>query len=50
MIQEAEQNYVKRLTDTMKIEVQPTAYEVVKDLAKKPTVDLGSSSRATCGR
>jgi len=41
MVQEAEQNYVKSLTDTMKIEVQPGAYDVVKDLARQTTLEVG---------
>jgi peptidyl-prolyl cis-trans isomerase C len=41
LIQEAEQNYVKSLTDTMNIAVQPGSYEVVRELAKKPTTEVG---------
>ena len=40
MVQEAEQNYVKGLTDSMKIAVQPGSYEVVKELAKKTSLDI----------
>lgn len=40
LIQESEQNYVKSLTDTMAIEVQPGSYEVVRELAKKPVADV----------
>ncbi len=40
LIQEAEQNYVKSLTDTMNLVVQPGSYEVVRELAKKPTTDV----------
>jgi hypothetical protein len=41
MIQEAEQNYVKQLTDTMNIVVEPGAFEVVRELAKQPSADVG---------
>ena len=41
MVQEAEQKYVKALTDTMGIEVKPGSYEAVKDLARKPSVEIG---------
>jgi parvulin-like peptidyl-prolyl isomerase len=41
MVQEAEANYVKSLTDTMKLEVQPGAFETVKELAKKTSLDIG---------
>ncbi|HEY0305724.1 MAG TPA: peptidylprolyl isomerase, partial [Longimicrobiales bacterium] len=41
MIQEAEQNYVKQLTDTMNIVVEPGAFEVVRELAKQPSTDVG---------
>ncbi len=40
LIQEAEQNYVKSLTDTMNLVVQPGSYEVVRELAKKPSADV----------
>lgn len=40
MIQQAEQNYVKALTDTMNIVVESGAFEVVRELAKKPTTDV----------
>jgi hypothetical protein len=40
LIQEAEQNYVKSLTDTMNIAVQPGSYEVARELAKKPTTEV----------
>jgi hypothetical protein len=40
LIQEAEQNYVKSLTDTMNLAVQPGSYEVVRELAKKPTTEV----------
>ena len=40
MVADAEQNYVKQLTDTMNIEDQPGAYEAMKDLAKKSSLDL----------
>lgn len=40
MVQDAEQKYVKTLTDTMKIEVQPGAYETVKEFAKKASLDI----------
>ena len=40
LVQEAEQNYVKSLTDSMKIEVQPGAYETVKELAGKPSIEV----------
>lgn len=40
MVHDAEQAYVKTLTDSMKIEVQPGAYETAKELAKKPTLDI----------
>jgi len=40
LIQQAEQNYVKQLTDTMNIVVEAGAYEVVRELAKKPTTDV----------
>lgn len=40
MIQQAEQNYVKALTDTMNIVVESGAFEVVRELAKKATTDV----------
>lgn len=40
LIQESEQAYVKSLTDTMGIAVQPGSYEVVRELAKKTTIDV----------
>jgi parvulin-like peptidyl-prolyl isomerase len=40
LIQDAEQNYVKQLTDTMNIVVEPGSYEVVRELAKKSTADV----------
>jgi len=40
LIQEAEQNYVKALTDTMNIVVEAGAYEVVRELARKPTTEV----------
>ena len=39
-IQKAEENYVKALVDPLNIEVQPGAYEVVKDLAGKPDASV----------
>ncbi len=48
LIQEAEQNYVKSLTDTMNIVVEPGAYEVVRELAKKPSTEVsGRAARRT---
>jgi parvulin-like peptidyl-prolyl isomerase len=48
MIQDAEQNYVKQLTDTMNIVVEPGSYEVVRELAKQPTSDVsGRAARRT---
>lgn len=48
LIQEAEQNYVKGLTDTMTIAVQTGAYEVVRELAGKPSADVsGRAARRT---
>jgi hypothetical protein len=41
LVQEAEQNYVKSLTDTMNIVVQPGSYEVVRELAKSTNPDVG---------
>ncbi|MGQ0561900.1 MAG: peptidylprolyl isomerase [Gemmatimonadota bacterium] len=40
MVQDAEQNYVAALTDTMDIENQPGAFEAMKDLAGKNSLDL----------
>jgi hypothetical protein len=40
LVADAEQTYVKQLTDTMNIEDQPGAYEAMKDLAKKSSLDL----------
>ena len=40
MIQQAEQNYVKQLTDTMNIVVEAGAFEAVRELAKKPTTEV----------
>lgn len=40
LIQEAEQNYVKALTDTMNITVEPGSFEVIRELAKKPNADV----------
>ena len=40
LVQDAEQAYVKALTDTMNIEDQPGAYEAVKDLSQKSSLDL----------
>jgi hypothetical protein len=40
LVGEAEQNYVKSLSDTMNIEVKPGAYEAVKDLARKPSLEI----------
>lgn len=40
MVADAEQGYVKQLTDTMDIEDQPGAYEAMKDLAKQSSLDL----------
>ena len=40
LIQEAEQNYVKQLTDTMNLVVEAGAFEVVRELAKKPTTEV----------
>ncbi|MGQ0815181.1 MAG: peptidylprolyl isomerase [Gemmatimonadota bacterium] len=40
LVQDAEQNYVKTLTDTMEIEDQPGAYEAMKELAAKSSLDL----------
>lgn len=40
MIQDAEQAYVKSLTDSMEIEVQPGGYEAMKDLAKKGSLEI----------
>jgi len=40
LVADAEQNYVKSLTDSMKIEVQPGATETVKELAGKPSLDV----------
>jgi hypothetical protein len=40
LIQEAEQNYVKSLTDTMNLVVQPGSFEVARELAKKPTTEV----------
>jgi hypothetical protein len=46
LVQDAEQAYVKALTDTMSIEEQPGAYEAVKDLSQKSSLDLsGRASR-----
>jgi peptidyl-prolyl cis-trans isomerase C len=48
IIQEAEQNYVKGLTDTMNIAVQTGAFEVVRELAKKPSAEVsGRAARRT---
>ena len=41
LVQEAEQNYVKSLTDTMAITVEPGSYEVVRELAKNTNADVG---------
>jgi parvulin-like peptidyl-prolyl isomerase len=41
LIQDAEQNYVKALTDTMAITVEPGAYEVVRELAKNASAEVG---------
>ena len=41
VVQEAEQNYVKSLTDTMAITVEPGSYEVVRELAKNTNADVG---------
>jgi hypothetical protein len=41
LIQEAEQNYVKQLTDTMNIVVEAGAYDVVRELARMPTAEVG---------
>ena len=38
--QQAEETYVKSLTEPLKLEVQPGAYEVVKDLALKPETEM----------
>ncbi|HSL68737.1 MAG TPA: peptidylprolyl isomerase [Longimicrobiales bacterium] len=38
---EAQQAYVKALTDSVKLEVQDGAYDVVRDLSMKPETDLG---------
>ena len=43
LVQEAEQNYVKGLTDTMNIVVEPGSYEVVRELA-------GQQSASVSGR
>ncbi|HET9438572.1 MAG TPA: peptidylprolyl isomerase [Longimicrobiales bacterium] len=40
LIQEAEQNYVKSLTDTMNIVVEPGSYEVVRELAGQTSADV----------
>lgn len=40
IVQDAEQAYVKSLTDSMDIEVQPGSYEAMKDLAKKASLDI----------
>lgn len=40
LVQDAEQNYVKQLTDTMDIVEQPGAYEAMKDLATKSSLEL----------
>jgi hypothetical protein len=40
MVQDAEQNYVKTLTDTMNLEVEPGAYETVKEIAKNSELDI----------
>ena len=40
LVQDAEQAYVKALTDSMNIEDQPGAYEAMKDLAQKASLDL----------
>jgi parvulin-like peptidyl-prolyl isomerase len=48
LIQEAEQNYVKSLTDTMGIAVQTGAYEVVRELAGQSAADVtGRAARRT---
>jgi hypothetical protein len=41
VVQEAEQNYVKSLTDSMAITVEPGSYEVVRELAKNTSADVG---------
>ena len=41
LIQEAEQAYVKSLTDSMAITVQPGSYEVVRELAKNSAAEVG---------
>lgn len=41
LVQEAEQNYVKSLTDSMNIVVEPGSYEVVRELAKATSPDVG---------
>ena len=41
LVQEAEQTYVKSLTDTMQIEVAPGALATVKEIAKKTTLEVG---------
>ncbi len=43
-VQEAEQQYISRLTDTLNIQVANGAYDVVRDIAKKQ--DLRLSGRA----
>ena len=40
LIQEAEQNYVKSLTDTMNLAVQPGAYDVVRELARQQNASV----------
>lgn len=40
LVQDAEQAYVKSLTDSMKIEVEPGAYESAKEIAKQATLDI----------
>lgn len=40
LIQDAEQNYVKTLTDSMHLEVEPGAYETMKEIAKSSSLDI----------
>lgn len=40
LVQDAEQAYVKALTDSMEIEDQPGAYEAMKDVSQKSSLDL----------
>ncbi|MBI4544638.1 MAG: peptidylprolyl isomerase [Gemmatimonadetes bacterium] len=43
---DAEEAYIKQLTDPRKIKIQEDAYEVARDLAQKPNLQLGQRAAA----